>query len=138
VLAGLVIGRSILSLSTEQAAITPVIDRYMHAMTQRDARAAYQLFSYQAQQQTPIAELTALLDDSNYILFDGYQSVAIDATNLTNAIYKQGLVANVNGTIIYNDGVAGSFRATLEKEKGGWRLFYIDVTVPPSKMKPTL
>ena len=142
VLAALVIGRSVLSISTEQAAITPVVDRFMHAMTEHDAQAAYRLFSTRAQRQTPIANLTTLLEGPNYVLFDGYQSVTIDATNLTSTVntnpdVPQGSVANVNGTVTYTGGVSGSFRATLEKEDGDWRLFYINVTVPPSKINPT-
>jgi len=141
VIAALVIGRTILSVSTEQTAITPVIDRFMRAMTQHDAQAAYQLFSSRAQRQTPLADLTTLLEGPNYTLFDGYQSVTIDTTNLTSAIntnpdVPQGSVAMVNGTVTYAGGVTGSFRATLEKEDGEWRLFFINVTVPPSKLKP--
>jgi hypothetical protein len=140
-LAALLIGRSILSISTEQAAITPVIDRFMRAMTEHDAQAAYGLFSSRAQRQTPIADLAKLLEGPNYALFDGYQSVTVDTTNLTSTVntnpdIPQGSVANVNGTVSYTGGVSGSFRATLEKEDGDWRLFYINVTVPPSKLKP--
>jgi ABC-type arginine transport system ATPase subunit len=141
VLAVLVIGRGILSIATEQTAITPVIDRFMHLMNQRDDQAAYQLFSSRAQRQTPIADLRALLDEPNYVLFDGYQSTTIDATNLTSTVdinqdLPQGQVATVSGSVNYTDGTKGSFRATLEKENGDWRLFFINVTVPPSKMKP--
>jgi hypothetical protein len=141
VLAALVIGRNILSISTEQASITPVIDRFMHAMTQHDAQAAYRLFSSRAQRQTPLADLSTLLDGPNSVLFDGYQSVTIDSTNLTSAVntnpdVPQGSVATVNGTVTYAGSVTGSFRATLEKEDGDWRLFFINVTVPPSKIQP--
>jgi hypothetical protein len=141
VLAALLIGRSILSISTEQAAVTPVIDRFMHAMTQHDAQAAYRLFSSRAQRQTPLADISTLLDGPNYVLFDGYQSVTVDTTNLTSSIntnpdVPQGSVATVSGTVAYTGGVTGSFRATLEKEDGDWRLFFINVTVPPSKMQP--
>jgi len=134
------IGRSILSISTEQAAITPVIDRFMQAMTQRDANAAYHLFSSRAQRQMPIADLTKLVDGPNYALFDGYQSITIDSTNLTSAINTnpdepQGTVASVNGKVTYLGGVTGTFRATLEKEVDDWRLFFINVTVPPEKIK---
>jgi hypothetical protein len=141
VLAVVVIARNILSVSTEQAAITPIIDRFMHAMTQHDAQAAYQLFSSRAQRQTPLADLSTLLDGPNYVLFDGYQSVTVDTTNLTSAVntnpdVPQGSVATVNGTVTYAGSVTGSFRATLEKEDGDWRLFFINVTVPPSKIQP--
>jgi hypothetical protein len=78
---------------------------------------------------------------SSYVLFDGYQSVTIDTTNLTSAVntnpdVPQGSVATVNGTVTYTGSVTGSFRATLEKEDGDWRLFLINVTVPPSKIQP--
>jgi len=141
VLVVLVIGRTLLSVSTEQTAITPVIDRFMQAMTQHDSQTAYRLFSSRAQRQTPLADLTKLTKDPNYVLFDGYQSVTIDTTNLTSAVntnpdVPQGSVASVNGTVTYTGGVTGSFRATLEKEDGDWRLFFINVTVPPSKMTP--
>lgn len=133
------IGRSLLSIPTEQKAIAPVIDRFMKMMSQRDAHAAYRLFSSRAQRQTRIADLAALLEGSNYALFDGYKSSAIDGINLTrtmntNQDVPQGLVATVSGSVSYADGAAGSFRATLEKEKGDWRLFFINVTVPPSKI----
>jgi len=141
VLVVFVIGRTLLSVSTEQTAITPVIDRFMHAMTQHDSQTAYRLFSSRAQRQTPLADLAKLTNEPNYVLFDGYQSVTIDTANLTSAIntnpdVPQGSVASVNGTVNYTGGVTGSFRATLEKEDGDWRLFFINVTVPPSKMTP--
>jgi hypothetical protein len=140
VLAAVLIGRTMLSISSEQAAITPVVDRFMQAMAQRDANAAYQIFSSRAQRQTPLADMTKLLSGANYVLFDGYQSVAIDSTNLSNAIntdpdVPQGTVANVSGKVAYSGGVTGTFRATLEKEAGAWRLFSINVVVPPEKMK---
>ena len=139
-LIALTIGRAVLSISTEQTAITPVLDRFMQTMTQRDANTAYRLFSSRAQRQTPIADLSKLLDGPNYVLFDGYQSISIDSTKITNAITTnadepQGTVANVSGKVAYTGGVTGNFRATLEKENGDWRLFFINVTVPPEKMK---
>jgi len=40
----------------------------------------------------------------------------------TNQDVPQGTVANVSGTLDYSDGVRGTFRATLEREQGEWRL----------------
>lgn len=140
VLAVVVIGRNLLNVATEQTAITPVIDRFMHLMNQRDAQAAYQLFSSRAQRQTPMTDVMALVEEPNYVLFDGYQSTTINSTNLTSTVntnqdVPQGQVATVSGSISYTDGTKGSFRATLEQEDGDWRLFFINVTVPPSKVK---
>jgi hypothetical protein len=72
------------------------------------------------------------------VLFDGYQSLAIESTNITNSVntnpdVPQGHVATVSGTITYTGSVTGSFRATLEQEAGTWRLDAINITVPPSK-----
>jgi hypothetical protein len=140
ILGAVTIGRAIFSISTEQATITPVIDRFMQAMSRRDTDAAYRIFSSRAQRQTPIADLEAMVEEPNYVLFEGYQSVAIQSTNLTSAINTdpdkpQGSVATVSGTVTYTDGTTGTFQATLEKESGEWRLFFINVTVPPGKIR---
>jgi hypothetical protein len=45
----------------------------------------------------------------------------------TNADVPQGVVANVSGTIDYDGGPSGTFRATLEKERGVWKLHSIHV-----------
>lgn len=136
------IGTSLLRISTEQTAITPVLTQFMQAMLQRDAESAYQLFSSRAQRQTPIATINDMLEGPNFVLFKGYQSVAIEATNLTSSVntnpdMPQGSVAEVSGTITYADGLTDSLRATLEKEDGMWHLFFITVTVPSLKFKPT-
>jgi len=132
------IGRGILGSVTEQAAITPVLDQFMQVMVARDSHRAYALFSTRAQRQTALADLTQLYTGPNYVLFDGYQSLTIESTNITSAVntnpdVPQGLVVTVTGTITYTGQVTGSFRATLEKEAGIWRLDAINITVPPSK-----
>jgi len=132
------IGRSILGISTEQTAITPVLDQFMQAMVARDSNRAYALFATRAQRQTALADLTQLYTGPNYVLFDGYQSLKIESTNITSGVntnpdVPQGVVATVTGTISYSGQVTGSFRATLEKEAGVWRLDAINITVPPSK-----
>ncbi len=135
------IGRGILGISTEQATITPILNEFMQAIVARDADRAYRLFSTRAQRQTPIADIEALTTGPNYVLFDGYQSLKIDSTNIstvanTDPDVPQGLVATVSGSITYTGNVQGSFRGTLEKENGTWRLHAINITVPPSKAVP--
>jgi hypothetical protein len=137
-IAAFTIGRGILGITAEQTAMTPVLDQFMRAMVARDVTAAYALFSARAQRQTPIADLTALDTGANYVLFEGYQSLTIDSTNITNSVntspdQPQGQVATISGTITYANTITGSFRATLEKEAGTWRLDAINITVPPSK-----
>jgi hypothetical protein len=130
--------QGILTVSREQAAITPVIQQFMAAMEQRDTDAAYALFSSRAQRQTSLAEVEQLVEGENYVLFEGYEDAKVEATNLTRSIntnqdVPQGQVATVSGTITYADTVQGTFRAVLEREGEAWKLFSINVTVPPSK-----
>jgi hypothetical protein len=135
------VGRTFMGITQEQQTIAPVIDEFMQTMVARDTNRAYRLFSTRAQRQTAIADLEALTTGPNYVLFDGYQSVAIDSTNLSTIAnvdpdVAQGIVATINGTVTYADGIAGTVRATLEKEAGTWRLHAINITVPPSKTLP--
>lgn len=134
-------GRGILSVSEEQAALHPVLDRFMHAMLARDTSRAYELFATRAQRQMTRVDLEAMLAGNNSILFDGYQSLTITSTSLstisnTDPNVPQGFVATVSGTIAYTGEVQGNFQATLEKEGKSWRLDRIDITVPPSKALP--
>lgn len=138
--AGVVIGSIFFTASNAESEITPVLDRFMQAMDKRDAAGAYQLFSSRSQQQTPIDDINELLDDTNYPLFEGYQSLSIDNTNIssrvtTNADEPQGTVATVSGQIVYQDGTVGNFQSVLEKEDTEWRIFGFHVTVPPEKFK---
>jgi len=132
------IGRGILRISTEQAALTPILDQFMQAAVAQDSPRAYALFSTRAQRQMPIAAIDTLTTGANAVLFESYQSLTIESTNITNSVntnpdVPQGHVATVSGTISYTGNVTGSFRATLEQEAGTWRLDAINITVPPSK-----
>ncbi len=46
----------------------------------------------------------------------------------------QGTVAEVQAIIQYSDGFTGDAQAVLEKVNGAWRIFSINVTVPPDKI----
>jgi len=129
------------SLETQQKEIEPVIDEFMTAMAARDTDRAYALFSARGQQQVSAADVSRLAQGNNYMLFDGYQSVELlDATVGVNSdsdvTAPQGLVAQVSGSIHYAAGFTGSFEAILEHEGESWRLYGIDVSVPPEKFGP--
>lgn len=64
--------------------------------------------------------------------FQSYKSARVTGINVSTAFNSnskmpQGTVANVSGTVEYDDGGTGSFRATLEKENGEWRLYSLQV-----------
>jgi hypothetical protein len=125
----------------ENAPVESVLDTFMKNMEAKDIESAYNLFSPRAQQQVPIADLEKMIEGNNYVLFDGYQSLSVKKLELkavvnSNPNLPQGTVANVTGTISYEGGFTGSFTAVLEKVDGTWRLYHIQVTVPPDKLQP--
>jgi hypothetical protein len=109
-------------------------------MTHRDVEQAYSLFSTRAKRQIAVSKFEELMGGSNFALFEGYKKVEVqniklvDAFN-TNPDVPQGKVANVSGQVTYEGDYLGSFQATLEKEAEGWRLHFINVTVPPHKLE---
>lgn len=139
VLCGALFGSAIIQASVEQPKVAVVIDEFMVAMTNKDTGKAYALFSPRAQTQTTQDSLEKMLTGNNYILFKDYKNVEIVNMRLgadvnTNPNTPQGTVATVQGNISYTDGTTGNFNAVLEKDNGEWRLFGINVTVPPDKL----
>jgi len=125
----------------EKAPIESVLDAFMKDMEAKDIESAYALFSPRAQRQLQIADLENLIQGNNYILVEGYQSLSVRNIKLTAAInanpdVPQGTVATITGVISYDGGFTGQFTAVLEKADGAWKLYGINVTVPPNKFQP--
>jgi hypothetical protein len=125
----------------EQAPVELILDTFMKDMEAKDVESAYTLFSPRSQRQTPITEVEKLIEGNNYAIFEGYQSLTVQNLNLTaaantNPDMPQGTVANVTGTVSYEGGFTGTFNAVLEKVDGEWKLFNINITVPPDKFAP--
>jgi hypothetical protein len=136
----LVFGGVFLTVKNTSSDVKPVLEQFMQAMERKDANAAYALFSQRAQQQIGVANVEALLSDTNYPLFEGYQSLTITGVNVStratsNQNEAQGVVATVSGKVGYQGGIEGSFEATLEQNDGEWGIHLIDVTVPPEKLR---
>jgi hypothetical protein len=111
----------------------------MGAMLDKDSTSAYALFSTRSKRNIPLTEIQKMLQGNNYILFEGYQKATVTFVNITyaantNPRRPQGTVANIKGTIQYTGGFTGRFEAVLEQENKEWKIFYIDVTVPPDKL----
>lgn len=128
-------------VSEEQGPIESVLDTFMTNMAAKDTESAYALFSPRAQQQTTLDNIEEAITGNNYFLFDGYQSLTgqnlyISTAANTNPDLPQGIVAEVEGIISYDDGFTGQFSAVLEKVDGTWRIYKMNVTVPPNKFQP--
>jgi hypothetical protein len=125
----------------ETVPVTAVLDSFMKDMEAKDVESAYALFSPRSQRQTPITDLETMDQGNNYVLFEGYKSLSIQNLNLTatvntNPDLPQGTVAKVEATVTYQDGFTGRITAVLEKVDGTWKIFNINVTVPPDKFQP--
>lgn len=125
----------------EKAPIESVLDAFMKDMAAKDIESAYDHFSPRTQRQMAVTELEKMIQGNNYILFKGYESLSVQNLNLTAAVntnpdLPQGTVANVEGTISYEGGFTGQFNAVLEKVDGLWKIYNINVTVPPDKFQP--
>jgi len=136
---GAIIALGLNKVSEEMAPVEAVLDDFMREMLAEDVDAALELFSPRAQRQFPKTALDALLAGNNYVLFEGYQSLTIGRLNIkavanTDPDVPQGTVAEVSGTIAYENDFSGRFVATLEKVDGEWFLFFINITVPPDKV----
>jgi hypothetical protein len=130
-----------LAANNERAAIEVVLDQYMQAMDDKDVERAYALFSERARRQVPIGKLQELVEGSNYLIFEGYQSLKVQnirlmATVNTNPDMPQGDVAQVDGVVNFEGGIQGTFNGTLEKADGRWQIHGVFVNVPPTKIKP--
>jgi hypothetical protein len=128
------------NVNDEKAPVESVIDSYMKFMSARDFENAYALFSPRAHRTVPISKIQELVEGNNYLIFEGYQSLSIrnlgiSTVAITNPDLPQGTVANVTGTITYEDGIQGSFNCILEKVDEKWQIDGVYVTVPPSKIK---
>lgn len=136
---GAIVALGLNEVSEEKAPVEAVLDDFMREMLAEDVDAALELFSPRAQRQFSKSDLDALLAGNNYILFEGYQSLTVGRLNIkavanTNPDVAQGTVAEVIGTITYENDFSGNFVATLEKVDGEWFLFFINITVPPDKL----
>ena len=139
VLCVVVVGTGAIKATSERNDVEQVIDEFMCAMVRKDTNAAYALFSTHAKRTASRSKLEELLQGNNFALFDGYKNAQITNMNLstvfqTNSDLPQGIVAKVNGTITYEGGFMGRFDAILEQENKEWKLFGINITIPPEKM----
>jgi hypothetical protein len=125
----------------QRPAIESVLDQFMNAMERRDLDEAYSLFSTRARRQVSRTEIGELLEGNNYVLVEGYQHLSLTRLRIevavnTNPDIPQGTLGHVEAEVEYEGGFTGSMQALLEQEQGEWRLFTVNVQVPPDKPGP--
>ena len=131
-------GTGMYKVYKEKAPVESVLDTYMQRMLDKDAESSFALFSPRAQRQMSISQLQEMFEGNNYLLYEGYQSLSISTIYIsaaanTNPDLPQGTVAEVDGIIMYEGDIQGSFNGVLEKVDDEWMVYSITVTVPPEK-----
>jgi hypothetical protein len=117
---------------SERENVEQVVNHYLQAMEDKDATAAYALFSPTAKSTLPQSELQKLLEEPNYGVFSQFERASV--TNIQVQTTPQRTVAVVNGTVRYEGGTTGNFRGIVRREGETWMIDGMHVTVPPSKL----
>ncbi len=126
----------------ERASVERVIDAFMRAMADKDVEKAYGLCSTRFRNEKTLADLEAVLQGNNFVVFSGYQGLRIDSTSAMASVNVltgggfQSTVMSVRGTVTYDDGYTGTFEALVDREADAWRVSRINVVVPPDKFGP--
>lgn len=127
------------------AEVEAVLHDFMLAMKARDIDAAFSLFSQQAQTDKLLHDLARMIEEENYILFDGYSETEVVNFSMTVGDYQSpdpsaptGKVGQVSGIVHYSDGTEGSFQAILQLEQNLWRLFVISIEASPKRLEPEI
>jgi len=126
------VGLGVYQAATERDDVELVVTGFLAEMDDGRFEQAASRFSTRASEAGSIdAQALARLRDGNTALQDATAAhvATINVSRVFNSNRKvaQGNVANVNGTVDYQCGSQGRFRATLEKERGEWRLHSINV-----------
>ena len=128
------------SESAYRAQVEQVADQFMRLMMAHQPDQAFHLFCAVARNPETLGNLRELVSGSEYALFNGYQRLKTD-----NFQYKtqarsdsrqlHGQIVTAQGRVFYASGFTGHFDALLIRENNQWRLYTIDISVPPAKYK---
>lgn len=120
-----------------------ILEREIRAMSFRLTNEAYWLYSQRTRERLRREDLDALCRDrQRFIAFSYYQpgtartqswALVDDPPDSPGGPPIRRL--RLDGTLQYQDGLQGTYRAELELEPGGWRLNSLDVNSPPGKLK---
>jgi hypothetical protein len=125
-------GLGVYQAAGERGNVEQVVTAFMTDLAAERFVDAAERFSSRAKRVSSIsAEKLAKVARENQA-YQGGRAAHVAGVHLTRAFNSnqdvpQGVVANVSGTIDYEGGDRGTFRAMLEKESGAWRLHSIQV-----------
>lgn len=113
----------------ERGNVEQVVNAWLADVKAGDFNQALKRFSDRAHRSGQLTEET-LQQLAADVAFRGCQSAQVAQIDVSysansNQDLPQGTVATVSGTIAYDDGGSGTFQATLERERGLWKLHRI-------------
>jgi len=125
-------GLGVYQAVNERGNVEQVVTAFMADLAAKRFSDAADRFSSRARRVSSISsEKLAKVAGENQA-YQGGRAAHVAGVHLSRAFNSnqdvpQGVVAQVSGTIDYEGGERGAFRATLEKENGAWRLHSIQV-----------
>lgn len=127
-------------VNREKAPVADVLDVFLLNMSQKDYESAYELFSPRAKKQVQLSHIKRLTEDDYFPIYKDYSSLAILNLRISRSVNQnqnipQGKTATVSGEVYYANDITGHFDAILENVDKEWMISYINVTVPPDKLK---
>lgn len=138
------LGQQILIERTQGDKITNVVESFFTAMKENDADEAYSSFSTFAQEHViVVSDLEAVRNDTHAALFDDFshlESYGLGVINFLNPLTKPkdaplGAKVLFHGMVTYESGCNANLEATLEKEKGEWKLVCIKIDYPGNPLE---
>lgn len=108
-------------------------DTFMKAIAGKDFDGAYGVYSGEAKKDFQRSDLASLANGTFYALFDGYESLELESWEI-NYIFPAGRFAELFYRIQYSNGYEGNLYAVLQEEGGHWKLYWIEVNIPPEKI----
>ena len=122
----------------QREAIGQAIDQCLRDVKEGNLEGALERFSSRARKRELATEeqLEELREDPAFV---GYASLSPEKVGVTISAYAdetkaQGVVATASGSVIYQDGGAGTFEATLEKEDGAWKIHSVNLRRTTAEM----
>jgi hypothetical protein len=125
-------GRGVSTVLAERGNVEQVVNQYLQKMEDKDIAGAYALFSPASKRTIPQSKVAELVEGENYVIFSDFKRATVTNIHIHSSLSRT--VARVQGTVAYEDGVAGSFQGVVGREGDTWMIDGMHVTVPPAKL----
>lgn len=131
-----IVGNLVRNLDFSFDSDSPTVEEFIQSMSDKDVDHAYGMLSTSGQATYSRADMNAMVDGIDFVLFEGFQDITI--TNFKSYSGTNGTYQQVQGMVNYQNQWQGEFYFILDKEDGEWKVSSFEITVPPGKVEAYL